>query len=173
MRSALLVRSTPLIRAAQLTLLAASAAVGVCASVATGVATAQDVAAGTMCARDATATAVPAWLVEAWMLDEAAVLDAQVADAVAALHRDRLGLREAFGAEDVLWCASPDDPRCAPARHGAGGIVQLWLGGVVFVLPPRPATTVPPAAGTSVRPGNEVAGAADGVRRGILRPPRA
>jgi hypothetical protein len=72
---------------------------------------------------------------------------------------------------EVLWCASPDDPRCAPADAGAGSGAELRSGAAVFVLPAAPpdVATSPVSTLRDARVGSR---ARAGVRRSLDRPPR-
>jgi hypothetical protein len=159
---------TSTLRIAIPALLAASALAG-----GASLARAQDGVRGAMCARGAASTAIPAGLLEARVVEEAAETDVPSIDAAAAAQRDRLAAREAWGVgDDILWCASADDPRCVPARHDVGGGVRLRLGGFVFVMPIAPPSGVPSAGSEAVRFPVEVLRGAVGVRDAPYRPPR-
>ena len=72
---------------------------------------------------------------------------------------------------EILWCASSNDPRCAPAHTGTGGTVELRGGGAVFVLP----SAYPPIAdspASTLRVASQRARSRSGVRRSLDRPPR-
>ena len=72
---------------------------------------------------------------------------------------------------EILWCASSNDPRCAPAHTGTGGTLELRGGGAVFVLPSTPPPTADSPTST-LRDVNETARSRSGVRRSLDRPPR-
>lgn len=72
---------------------------------------------------------------------------------------------------EVLWCASPDDPRCAPARSGSGSRMDFSGGGLVFVVPATP-PRVANAPVSSLRNAPAGGGAQRGVTGSLDRPPR-
>jgi hypothetical protein len=73
--------------------------------------------------------------------------------------------------EGTLWCLSPDDPRCSPLEHGAGGIslgqAKLGCAAVTAATPPAPRVLAADSCGW------QYSGAArDGVLGRLERPPR-
>jgi hypothetical protein len=74
-------------------------------------------------------------------------------------------------ADEILWCASPDDPRCAPAESGAGGSPRLGDGFMHWVVPARsPGVAASPCV--SLREVAALGGPSLGVVRSLERPPR-
>lgn len=78
---------------------------------------------------------------------------------------------ESQGDEGVLWCASPDDPRCSPLDSGASGssLAQAKLGCTGCNLPAHPVLREPAAMSC----GGQYSGSArEGVLARLERPPR-
>jgi|GEM_PF-6955091 len=72
---------------------------------------------------------------------------------------------------EILWCTSPDDPRCAPAHPGSGSTTPLTSSASVFVLP----ASHPPVADAPIatlRETPERSAARSGFTRSLDRPPR-
>lgn len=77
----------------------------------------------------------------------------------------------ATDATEILWCASADDPRCAPADSDAGGSPRLGDGLLHWVVParaPRIAASPSRLLRDTAASGNPRAGAS----RSLERPPR-
>lgn len=74
-------------------------------------------------------------------------------------------------AAPVLWCVSPDDPRCSPDDSGEAPHRITLATSPVAAIPTTP--RVPPAAVTRVELATDELPPSDGVRGGLERPPRA
>lgn len=74
-------------------------------------------------------------------------------------------------AGEVLWCASPDDPRCAPAHSGSGSTTSLRDATSLFIIPTSPPPVAEAPISTLADTGERL-GAPSGVLRSIDRPPR-
>jgi hypothetical protein len=74
-------------------------------------------------------------------------------------------------ASEILWCASADDPRCAPADSDAGGSPRLGDGTLHWVVLAR-APRVAASPSTSLRDAATSGGPLGGVARSLERPPR-
>ncbi len=74
-------------------------------------------------------------------------------------------------APEILWCASADDPRCAPCDSDAGGSPRLGDGGWQWLVPAR-APRVAESPSSSLRSGDPAGRPHPGVSRAIDRPPR-
>ncbi len=79
--------------------------------------------------------------------------------------------REARDEGVVLWCASADDPRCAPVRNDEQPQTD-WLRGPQKSGGPDPDDVAAPAA-TEVQFVSDPTGPSRGVRHRVERPPRA
>jgi hypothetical protein len=108
-----------------------------------------------MCLIGTVPMSVPAWLFEATQDPHA-----QLAPA-----------RPLANEEDLMWCASADDPRCSPLRTDGETLISALAHGLLApVLTDRASVPRPPVARLSTFV--ELGGPRDGTHSSIDRPPR-
>jgi len=75
------------------------------------------------------------------------------------------------GAEGgILWCSSPDDPRCSPVEHDSNG--AFYLGTSALRGGPQSGLELTAPEGRVDFPTTVTGGFRDGSRRRVDRPPR-
>ena len=112
-----------------------------------------------MCLIGTTPMSVPAWLVLATGTQD---------------PRAQLGpssARALTNEEDLMWCASADDPRCSPVRTDGETLISALAHGLLApVLTGRASLPRPPVARLSTFV--ELGGPRDGTHTRLDRPPR-